>query len=330
MDGWRVLARFKNDLSTRHIPIQIISANEDRQRGMQEGVVAFFSKPVSKEEMDRSLEALRVFCSRRVKNLLILAGDKVTRDQLRALLGGDDVVVTPAKNAEEALDFLKKNQFDCMVLTPDKESLGILKTLKKDSQWENLPIVVYEDHDLTKKEEEALKTAAKTCVIKEAKSTERLFDETALYLHRMTARLPEQKKDIVEKLHQPGQIMVGKKALVVDDDMRNIFAMTSLLERNQMSVVSAESGKEALEVLSRNPDVDVILMDIMMPEMDGYDTMKAIREKERFRSLPIIALTAKAMKGDREKCIEMGASDYITKPIDTDQLLSMMQNWLYR
>ena len=204
MDGWRVLARFKNDLSTRHIPIQIISANEDRQRGMQEGVVAFFSKPVTKEEMDRSLEALRVFCSRRVKNLLLLAGAKETRDNLRGLLSGDDVVVTP-KNAEEALEFLKKNQFDCMVLVPDKESLGILKALKKDSQWENLPIVVYEDHDLTRKEEEALKAAAKTCVIKEAKSTERLFDETALYLHRVTARLSKDREHIVEKLHRPGR-----------------------------------------------------------------------------------------------------------------------------
>jgi signal transduction histidine kinase/DNA-binding response OmpR family regulator len=330
MDGWKVLARFKNDPNTRHIPIQIISADEDRLRGFQEGVVAFFSKPVSKDEMDQSLDALRVFSTRRVRNLLLLAGEKGTRDSLKELLGGDDVVVTPAKGAEEALDFLKKNQFDCMVLVPDKESLGILKALKKANLHTDLPIVVYEEHEITKKEEESLKLAAKTYVIKEVKSAERLFDETALYLHRVTAKLPEGKRKIVEKLHQPGQIMVGKKALVVDDDMRNIFAMTSLLERSQMTVVSAESGKEALEVLDKNPDVDVVLMDIMMPEMDGYDTMRTIRKGEKYKSLPIIAVTAKAMKGDREKCIEMGASDYITKPIDSDQLLSLMQNWLYR
>ncbi len=330
MDGWKVLARFKNDPNTRHIPVQIISADEDRLRGLQEGVVAFFSKPVSKDEMNQSLDTLRSFCSRRVRNLLLLAGEKGTRNALRDLLGGDGVEVTPAKNAEEAQDFLKKNQFDCMVLVPDKESVGILKTMRKGPQRANFPIVVYQDHETGKKEEEALRLAAKTFVIKEAKSTERLFDETALYLHRVTAKLPEEKRQIVEKLHQPGQIMVGKKALVVDDDMRNIFAMTSLLERNQMGVVSAESGKEALEVLAKNPDVDVVLMDIMMPEMDGYDTMQAIRKIENFKSLPIIAVTAKAMKGDREKCIEMGASDYITKPIDSDQLLSLMQNWLYR
>ncbi len=330
MDGWKVLARFKNDPSIRHVPVQIISANEDRVRGLQEGAVAFFSKPVTKAEMDQSLDELRLFCTRRVRNLLLLGGEREIRDSLRDLLGGDDVLVTPAKDSGEALDFLKKNQFDCLVLLPDKENLSLLKALKKDRAHANLPIVVYQDRELGRKDEEMLRTAAKTRVIKEARSFERLFDETALYLHRVTAKLPEAKKEIVERLHQPGQIMVGKKALVVDDDMRNIFAMTSLLERNQMTVVSAESGKEALEVLSRNPDVDVVLMDIMMPEMDGYDTMRAIRKIEKYKSLPIVAVTAKAMKGDREKCIETGASDYITKPIDSDQLLSLMQNWLYR
>jgi CheY-like chemotaxis protein len=330
MDGWKVLARFKNDPATRHIPIGILSADEDRVRGLQEGALSFLSKPAAREEITRMLDRLGDFCTRGTRNLLLLAADPAARKSLRNLLGGEDVAVTAVKNGVEALEAVQKNTFDCLVMVPDKESQVVLKALRKDPLWANLPMVVYRDREIGKKEEELLKQAARTNILKEARSPERLFDDTALYLHRETQRLPEPQRKIIEKLKHPGQIMVGKKALVVDDDIRNIFAMTSLLEHNQMSVVSAESGKDALRVLSENPDIDLVLMDIMMPEMDGYDTMQEIRKSEKYRSLPIIAVTAKAMKGDREKCIEMGASDYITKPIDSNQILSLMQNWLYR
>jgi CheY-like chemotaxis protein len=236
-----------------------------------------------------------------------------------------------AKSGEEALKILQDARFDCMVMEfPDKESLAVLQALKKDPLWADLPIVVHLKAEPAKKDEALLKQASRTSVLRDVKSQERMLDEVAFYLHRRLDRLPQEKRSIIEALHGTAPMLAGKKALVVDDDIRNIFAMTSLLEHSQMSVLSAESGKEALKILSENPDLDVVLMDIMMPEMDGYDTMQAIRKEDRFKSLPIIALTAKAMKGDREKCIEMGASDYITKPVDSDQLLSLMRLWLRR
>jgi CheY-like chemotaxis protein len=203
-----------------------------------------------------------------------------------------------------------------------------LQAIHADPQYGHLPTVVHMSGKLNKTEEEELRRAAKVCVIKVAKSPERLMDDVALFLHQTVSKLPETKRRDIEQIHQNNKILIGRKVLVVDDDIRNIFAMTSLLENQQMRVLSAESGRGAIELLEKTPDVDIVLMDIMMPEMDGYDTMQAIRQKESFKSLPIVALTAKAMKGDLEKCVESGASDYITKPVDTDQLLTLMKTWL--
>jgi HAMP domain-containing protein/signal transduction histidine kinase/CheY-like chemotaxis protein len=331
MDGWGVLARFKNNPATRHIPVQIISLDEDRYRGIKQGAMAFLAKPVARDELGQALDVLRGFRSRVVKSLLLLVGDRSRRKTLVDLLEGDDVKLTVVKSGEEALATLQDARFDCMVMEfPDRESQEVLQALKKDPLWANLPVVVHLRGELSKKDEALLKFASKSSVVKEVKSMERLLDEASLYLHRVIARLPQDKKQMIEKLHEIGAELGGKKALVVDDDIRNIFAMTSLLEHSRMQVLSAESGTDALAVLQKNPDIDVVLMDIMMPEMDGYDTMQAIRKQENLKALPIIALTAKAMKGDREKCIEMGASDYITKPVDSDQLLSLIRLWLHR
>jgi CheY-like chemotaxis protein len=213
---------------------------------------------------------------------------------------------------------------------PDMSGFELLNQIQKDPALRSLPIVVYTGREVTKKEETQLKRMAKTIIIKDVRSPERLLDETALFLHRVQAKLPEPQRRMLEELHKNDSTLADKKVLVVDDDIRNIFAMTSLLERHSMKVHSAENGKEALELLEQHPDASAVLMDIMMPEMDGYDTIRQIRKHTKFRSLPILALTAKAMKGDREKCIEAGASDYIAKPVDTEQLLSMLRVWLHR
>jgi len=213
---------------------------------------------------------------------------------------------------------------------PDMTGFQLMEEMRKIPSLQTLPVIVYTGRDLTKKEETQLKRMAKTIIVKDVRSPERLLDETALFLHRVQARMPEQQRKILEKLHETDEVLSNKKVLVVDDDIRNIFAMTSLLERHNMTVYSAENGKDAIEVLRGNQDIDIVLMDIMMPEMDGYDTMHEIRKVPKFKALPILALTAKAMKGDREKCIEAGATDYISKPVDTEQLLSLLRIWLHR
>ncbi|NEQ27597.1 MAG: response regulator, partial [Microcoleus sp. SIO2G3] len=246
-----------------------------------------------------------------------------------------DVQSTAVGSGTEALAMLEVRQFDCVVLDlglPDMNGFDLMEQIKQlvDRQGAPpLPIIVYTGKELSRQEETELKRLAETIIVKDVQSPERLLDETALFLHRVQANLPKPKRQILEQLHQNDPVLAGKKVLIVDDDVRNIFALTSLLERYQMQVLYAENGRDGIAVLQNHPDVNVVLMDVMMPEMDGYETTRAIREQDEFRSLPIIALTAKAMQGDREKCLEAGASDYITKPVDTEQLLSLLRVWLY-
>jgi CheY-like chemotaxis protein len=250
------------------------------------------------------------------------------------LIAHEDVEITAVGSAEEALAKLKETHFDCMVLDlglgAGTDGFQLLETVKSDPAMAELPIIIYTGKELSQDEETRLKRFAETIIVKDVKSPERLLDETALFLHRVEARLPEQKRRMLERLHNTDAVFAGKKVLVVDDDVRNIFSLTSVLEEHGMTVVFAENGKDAITKLEATEGVDLVLMDVMMPEMDGYETTRAIRERPKFRALPIIALTAKAMKGDREKCIAAGASDYITKPVDTEQLLSLMRVWLYR
>jgi CheY-like chemotaxis protein len=234
-------------------------------------------------------------------------------------------------SSKEALTALEERAFDCMVLDlklPDTTGFELLEQLKKEGP-RDLPVIIYTGKDLTPSEETRLKKYAETVIVKDARSPERLLDETSLFLHRQEARLPADKRRMLEELHNADAVFEGKRVLVVDDDVRNVFALASVLEARGMEVLFAENGRDGIETLKDNPNVDLVLMDVMMPEMDGYQTTRAVRGMPEFEKLPIIALTAKAMKGDREKSIASGASDYITKPVDVDQLLSLMRVWLY-
>jgi hypothetical protein len=333
VDGWRVLDRLKDDPTTRHIPVYMISVTDEPERSLQHGALGFLHKPADKEALSGVLSTIKSFIERQVKNLLVVEDDEVQRQSIVELIGNGDVKITAVATGQEALDTLESQHFDCMVLDlllPDIPGLEVIQRLKKQPTLRSLPIVVYTAKDLARKEETQLKRLSQTIILKDVKSPERLLDETSLFLHRNTASLPDAKREILERLHRSDTVLAGKRVLIVDDDIRNIFAMTSVLERHKMDVVAAESGKDALEQMEKSPAPDIVLMDIMLPEMDGYETTRRIREKPEFKALPIIALTAKAMKGDREKCIEAGASDYIAKPVDTEQLLSLLRVWLYR
>jgi HAMP domain-containing protein/signal transduction histidine kinase/CheY-like chemotaxis protein len=331
IDGWKILSRFKNDLAARHIPVEIISADEDWTRGLKQGAVGFLAKPVSKEGLKKAFEDIQKYLKPRLRQVLLVCAEKSKRNKLKEMLESEEVKVGLISHSKEALPLLKKGNLDCLVMElPDPNGFRMLKDIHSNPDFANLPTIVYINGNLTKEEETQLRRATKVCVLKEVKSVERVVDEVALFLHQATAKLPETKRKDIEQLHQSNAALTGRKVMVVDDDYRNIFAMTSLLDHQKMNVISAESGREAIELLEKTPDVDIVLMDIMMPEMDGFDTMQAIRQREAFKSLPIVALTAKAMKGDREKCIESGASDYITKPVDSEQLLAIMRVWLSR
>jgi CheY-like chemotaxis protein/HAMP domain-containing protein/signal transduction histidine kinase len=333
VDGWRVLERLKEDAATRHIPVYFISVAEEPERALQQGALGFLHKPADREALAGAFDTVREFVDRRVKKLLVLEDDEIQRNSILELIGNRDVSSVAVATGEEALAALEREHYDCMVLDlllPDMPGLELLQRIKKQPRLRSLPIIVYTGKDLSREEERELKRLAQTIILKDVRSPERLLDETALFLHRNAATMPESKRQIIDTLHQSDTLLAGKKVLLVDDDVRNIFAMTSILERHQMEVLPAESGPDAVKLLERHPDVNVVLMDIMLPEMDGYETTRTIRRRPRFRDLPIIALTAKAMKGDREKCLEAGASDYIAKPVDTEQLLSLLRVWLYR
>jgi CheY-like chemotaxis protein/CHASE3 domain sensor protein/putative methionine-R-sulfoxide reductase with GAF domain len=333
MDGWTVLDRVKHDPDIRHIPIHIISSDDRLQRGFQLGAMDYLQKPISSEALTEALSEIKSFVDRPIKRLLVIEDDAVQAQSIIELIGNGDVESTAVSTGADALEALRSTRFDCIILDlglPDMNGFELMEQIRQQSSKSKPPIVVYTGKELTRQEETQLKRLAETIIVKDVRSPERLLDETALFLHRVHANLPQPKRQILEDLRQTDSILTGKKILIVDDDVRNIFAITSLLERYQMQVIFAENGRDGITTLEENLDASIVLMDVMMPEMDGYEATRAIRSQARFQSLPIIALTAKAMQGDREKCIEAGASDYITKPVDTDQLLSLLRVWLYR
>ena len=334
-DGWVVLDRLKHHPETRHIPVHIISGIPERQQGLKAGAIAYLEKPVSTEALEESFNKIEQFIDQQVKRLLVVEDDDAQRKSMVELIAHEDVEITAVGTAEEALAHLRTTRYDCMVLDlglggSGADGFELLERIKSDPAMQDLPIIIYTGKELSPQEETRLKKFAETIIVKDVKSPERLLDETALFLHRVEARLPDQKRRMLERLHNSDAVFAGKRVLIVDDDVRNIFSLTSVLEDHGMHVAFAENGQDALARLAASPDTDLVLMDVMMPGMDGYETTRAIRAQARFRGLPIIALTAKAMKGDREKCIAAGASDYITKPVNTDQLVSLMRVWLYR
>lgn len=333
MLGWTVLNHLKQDPSTRHIPVQMLTLDEDRHHGLSRGAFSFVTKPTSSEELGSVLTRIKEYSMPRRKRLLIVEDNPAEQLSIRELLGHDDIDVSTVTTGAEALSIIGQQSFDCVVLDlrlPDMSGFEILERLRDMPTLSDLPVVVFTGKELSPEEDARLHVLARSVVVKGVESPERLLDETALFLHRVVADLPITKQKMLERLHRSDDALVGKKVLVVDDDVRNIFALSSVLERRGMSVLSAGTGNEAISILESTPDLAIVLMDIMMPEMDGYETMQVIRQNPSFRRLPIIALTAKAMKGDREKCLEAGASEYLAKPVNTEQLLSALRMWLHR
>jgi CheY-like chemotaxis protein len=333
MLGWTVLNHLKQDPATRHIPVQMLTLDEDRHHGLARGAFAFVTKPTRPDELEAALSRIKEYSAPRRKRLLIVEDNPAEQLSVRELLGNNDIDVDVASTGAEALEQLQKESFDCVVLDlrlPDMSGFDVLERIRDIPDVRDLPVVVFTGKELSPEEDAKLHTLARSVVVKGVESPERLLDETALFLHRVVADLPPEKQKMLDKLHRSDDALVGKKVLVVDDDMRNIFALSSVLERRGMNVLTAGTGREAISILESTPDVAIVLMDIMMPEMDGYATMQVIRQNSAFRRLPIIALTAKAMKGDREKCLEAGASEYLAKPVNTEQLLSALRMWLHR
>ncbi|MDX2228171.1 MAG: HAMP domain-containing protein [Leptolyngbyaceae cyanobacterium bins.349] len=331
LDGWMVLDRLKHHPDTRHIPVHTMSVEEGLQRSLRQGAIAYMQKPINTDSLLNALASIKEFVERPVKRLLIVEDDDVERQSLVDLIGGQDVESVAVGTGTEALETLRSRHFDCLVLDlglPDIDGFVFIEQVKQDPNLNQLPIIIYTGKDLSTQEERELRRISDTIIVKDVRSPERLLDETALFLHRVQAELPEMQRQMLERSQQQDSILAGKKILIVDDDVRNIFALTSVLERYQVNVLYAENGREGITLLQNHPDVDLVLMDVMMPEMDGYETTRTIRQVNQFAQLPIIALTAKAMRGDREKCMEAGASDYITKPVETDQLLSVLRVWL--
>ncbi len=333
MLGWSVLSQLKQDPETRHIPVQILTLDEDRQHGLARGAYSFVTKPSAARELEAALSRIKKYASLRHKRLLIVEDDAAEQMSISELLGHRDVNTVVASTGAEALDILRNEPCDCIVLDlrlPDMSGFDLLEKLAGDKSLRDIPVVVYTGRELTPEEDVQLRSIARSVVVKGVESPERLLDETALFLHRVISELPAEKQRMLDQLHGSDEHLVGQTVLLVDDDARNIFALSSALERRGMNVLAATTGREAISIIDSTPDIGIVLMDIMMPEMDGYETMQAIREEPRFRRLPIVALTAKAMKGDREKCLEAGASDYLAKPVNTEQLLSALRMWLHR
>ncbi len=333
MLGWTVLNNLKLDPKTRHIPVQIISLEEEQQHGLSHGAFSYLVKPVTTEGLEACFDRMRAFITPHVKRLLVVEDNDIESQSIRELLSHDDIEIVSVGTGQAALKALHEETFDCCVLDlrlPDMSGFTLLDQIKNDPATIHVPIVVFTGKDLNAMEERELKAVAKSIVLKDVQSPERLLDETALFLHRVVDDLPPAKQQMLARIHNSNEALRGRKVLIVDDDVRNIFALSSVLENQDMEIISATNGRQAIDLIQSTKDISVVLMDIMMPEMDGYATMREIRKNPTLRALPILALTAKAMKGDREKCLEAGASDYVAKPVNTEQLLSMLRVWLYR
>ncbi len=333
IDGWEVMDRLKEKPETRHIPVHFMSGHDKSLEAMKKGAIGFMKKPVGVDEIDTAFDHIENIISKPLKKVLIVEDDDALRESVRELVEDKDVVVTSTASGGEALELLKKQSFDCMILDlglRDMTGFDLMKKLGKNGKSSQMPIIIYTGKELSHEEEESLQKYSDRIIIKGVRSPERLLAETTLFLHRVEKDLPPDKQKMLKSVNGREDVIRDKKILIVDDDMRNVFALTNLLEDRGARVEVGRNGKEGLEKLGSIKDIDLVLMDIMMPEMNGYEAMEQIRSKKKFKELPIIALTAKAMQGDREKCINAGANDYMTKPIDPDKLVSLLRVWLYK
>jgi hypothetical protein len=333
LDGWGVMRSLKDNPRTRHIPVHFITCLEDRQKALTMGAIGFVTKPVNSKQLDQVFGLIEEAMAKTVKKLLIVEDNRDEALALTNLLAARDVVITRAAGGREAMACLARETFDCMVLDlglGDMSAFDLLEHIKEAHPNQRMPIIIHTGQQLTFDDELKLRHYAESIIVKGAKSPDRLLNEVTLFLHLVETQLEPDKQRMIRAALDQEAMLAGKKVLIVDDDMRNVFSLSSVLTAKEMVVLVAENGREGLAQLDRNPDIDIVLMDIMMPEMDGYEAMRAIRRDPRFQTLPMVALTAKAMKGDREECLQAGASDYIPKPVDTDKLLSLLRVWLYR
>jgi CheY-like chemotaxis protein len=332
--GWKILDLFKNDMNFRHIPVHLISGEENRVLAMKRGARSFHQKPLKNEALSLLFNDIVEFNSRKQKQLLVVEDNELDCSQIvKELDNGDLIDITIANNGKEALELIEKNVYDCVIvdyMLPDIGGLDFVMAINSVKKTQMMPVIVYSAKDFSPKEKTQLKQYANRVLLKSVNSLETLLEETVMHLHLNHKDLLPEKRRIIENLKLKEDVLSNKKVLVVDDDVRNLFALTTAFEKYNIQTITAESGQDAINILNEQADIDMVLMDIMMPEMDGYETTQKIRREHKNSNLPIIAVTAKAMKGDREKCIEAGASDYITKPVKIDQLLSLMRVWMYK
>jgi len=332
VDGWAVLDRLKRNPSTRHIPVHVISVTEKTRAASTMGAFAFLEKPVSKDALEGAFAHISQFLSRTARRLLIVEDNPNEQKTISELIGeGSDVEVAAVSTAEEALKALENQPFDCIVLDlilPGDSGIKLLEEVKTQPRFQDIPVVVFTGRELTPQDSESLRRYAEAVILKKgAQSFERLLDQTALFLHRVESKLPSRTRDILHQARGAEPGLAGLKVLVVDDDVRNIFALMSILEGQDIEVFAAENGRAAIDTLKKHPEIDVVLMDVMMPEMDGYETTQAIRAIPELQALPIIAVTAKALAEDRSRCLTAGASDYLAKPVEPERLLDLIRFW---
>ena len=331
--GWKVLDLLRNDLNYRHIPIHLISGEENRALALKRGARSFLLKPLENEALRELFEDIITFNKRETRRILVVEDNEADSSQITRMLHSDNMEVTIATNGKTALQEHNIKDFDCIILDytlPDISGIELVRQVSENKR-KLTPVIVYSAKDFDKKELNHLHRTSNTILLKGVNSLEHLLEETVLHLHINHRDLAPEKRSVIENIRMKDDILTGKNVLVVDDDVRNLFALTTVFERYNINVVTAESGKEAIQIINDDKQkIDMVLMDIMMPEMDGYETTQKIRREHKNNTLPIIAVTAKAMKGDRQKCIEAGASDYITKPLKIDQLLSLMRVWFYK
>jgi len=332
-DGLSVLTRLKDELDTLHIPVYVISSTDRNQQTLLLGAIGFLQKPVSREQLLEAYTAVNAVSEKPVKDVLLIEDDAVFRSAVRMLLDSDDVRIHETEDGASALKFIEQNEVDLIVLDlglPDMTGFELLTTISKIKDLVLPPVIVFTGRDLSREEYDQLQRYSANVIIKGVRSQERLVEEAAIFLHRKVASLPEHARQMLNSLRDRDSLFSNKTVLVVDDDIRNVFSLSGLLEDRGFKVLTAKNGQEALIQLAEHSDIDMLLTDIMMPVMDGYELIRRVRAQKVFSSLPILALTAKAMKEDRDRCLEAGASDYLTKPIDVDRLMAMMRVWLYR
>jgi CheY-like chemotaxis protein len=332
--GWKILDLFKNDVNLRHIPVHLISGEENRLLAMQRGARSFHLKPLKNEALNVLFDDIVNYNNRKVKKLLLVEDNELDSSQMAKILAAPDQIdLEIASTGQQGLEMLKENSYDCIIvdyMLPDIGGMDFLTQINDLKKLAMTPVLIYSAKDFAPKEKTQLKQYANRILLKSVNSLELLLEEAVMHMHLCHKDLPAEKRKLIEDLRSREDVLANKTVLVVDDDVRNLFALTTAFERHSIKAITAESGQEAINILRENDNIDIVLMDIMMPEMDGYETTGKIRREHKNSNLPIIAVTAKAMKGDREKCIEAGASDYITKPVKMDQLLSLMRVWLYK